>query len=108
VLRAGMGAHFMLDIHEQADLVSTAKAFKGQVIATSRGASRSLYACDLTGSVALLFGNEGNGLSRSLRGAAHAEVSIPMPGKLESLNVAAAVAVCLYERVRQRQRTGKS
>ena len=108
VLRAGMGAHFMLEIHEQADLAATAKAFKGQVVATSRGATRSLYGCNLSGNVALLFGNEGSGLSRALRGAAHAEVSIPMPGKLESLNVAAAVAVCLYERVRQLQASGKS
>jgi RNA methyltransferase, TrmH family len=108
VLRAGMGAHFMLDIHEQADLAATAKEFKGQVLATSRSAARSLYGCNLSGNVALLFGNEGSGLSRALRGAAHAEVSIPMPGKLESLNVAAAVAVCLYERVRQLQASGKS
>jgi TrmH family RNA methyltransferase len=108
VLRAGMGAHFMLDIHEQADLVAVAKGFKGQVIATRRGAAKSLYACDLAGNVALLFGNEGGGLSRSLRSAASMEVSIPMPGKVESLNVAAAVAVCLYERVRQLQSAGKS
>jgi TrmH family RNA methyltransferase len=108
VLRAGMGAHFMLDIHEQADLSATARAFKGQVIATSRSAARSLYGCDLAGNVALLFGNEGAGLSRALRAAAVAEVSIPMPGKLDSLNVAAAVAVCLYERVRQLQARGKA
>jgi len=98
----------MLDIHEQADLAATARAFKGQVFATRRGAARSLYGCNLSGNMALLFGNEGAGLSRALRGAAHVEVSIPMPGKVESLNVAAAVAVCLYERVRQLQVAGKS
>ena len=108
VLRAGMGAHFMLDIHEQVDLAATARAFKGQVVATSRNAARSVYDADLAGNVALLFGNEGSGLSRALRGGAHAEVSIPMPGKLDSLNVAAAVAVCLFERVRQRRVAGKS
>jgi TrmH family RNA methyltransferase len=102
VLRAGMGAHFMIEIHEQADLLAIAKAFKGRVVATSRGAARSLYGCDLAGNVALLFGNEGGGLSRALKAAAHDEVSIPMPGDIESLNVAAAVAVCLFERVRQR------
>ena len=101
VLRAGMGAHFMIEIHEQADLLAIAKAFKGRVVATSRGAARSLYGCDLAGKVALLFGNEGVGLSRALKAAAHDEVSIPMPGGVESLNVAAAVAVCLFERVRQ-------
>ncbi len=101
VLRAGMGAHFMIEIHEQADLLAVAKAFKGKVVAASRGAARSLYGCDLAGKVALLFGNEGGGLSRALKTAAHDEVSIPMPGGVESLNVAAAVAVCLFERVRQ-------
>ena len=101
VLRAGMGAHFMLEIHEQADLLAIATAFKGKVVAASRGASHSLYQCDLAGKVAVLFGNEGDGLSRELKAAAHEEVSIPMPGGVESFNVAAAVAVCLFERVRQ-------
>jgi len=101
VLRAGMGAHFMLDIHERADLAGVAAKFGGKVIAASRGAGQSLFGTDLSGKVALMFGNEGGGLSRELRAAAHAEVSIPMPGRTESLNVAAAVAVCLFERVRQ-------
>ena len=101
VLRAGMGAHFMLQIHEQADLGAAARAFKGAVIATAGKAPRSLYDVDLRGRVALLFGNEGGGLSPALKAAAGTEVSIPMPGKTESLNVAAAAAVCLFERVRQ-------
>lgn len=101
VLRAGMGAHFMLEIHERVDLRAAAAMFDGRVIAASRGAGGSLFEADLTGPVALVFGNEGGGLSRELRAAAHAEVSIPMPGGTESLNVAAAVAVCLFERVRQ-------
>jgi len=101
VLRAGMGAHFMIEIHEQADLLAIATAFKGRVVAASSGAARSLYSCDLAGKVALLFGNEGGGLSRELKAAAHDEVSIPMPGGVESLNIAAAVAVCLFERIRQ-------
>jgi TrmH family RNA methyltransferase len=48
-----------------------------------------------------LFGNEGAGVSTALREAAHGSIAIPMPGKAESLNVAAAAAVCLFERVRQ-------
>lgn len=106
-LRAGMGAHFMLHIHEQADLSAAARAFKGTVIATARGASRSLYDADLRGKVALLFGNEGGGLSPALKAVASTEVSIPMPGKTESLNVAAAAAVCLFERVRQLSRSAQ-
>ena len=106
VLRAGMGAHFMLEIHEQEDLLAVAARFKGKVVAASRGAACPVYGCDLTGKVAMMFGNEGGGLTQSLRAAAHEEVSIPMPGPVESLNVAAAVAVCLFERVRQLSAAG--
>jgi TrmH family RNA methyltransferase len=101
VLRAGMGAHFSLHIHEHADLRAVADGFAGTVIATRAQAHALLYDADLTGQVALVFGNEGGGLSPELRSAAHKEISIPMPGHAESLNVAAAVAVCLFERVRQ-------
>jgi TrmH family RNA methyltransferase len=55
----------------------------------------------LKGKVAFLFGNEGAGLGRELLGAADVVVAVPMPGPVESLNVAAAAAVCLFERVRQ-------
>ena len=107
VLRAGMGAHFMLQVYEHVDLVATAGAFGGTVLATSADARHSLYATDLTGAVAILFGNEGAGISEALRKKAHAEIAIPMPGNTESLNVAAAVAVCLFERVRQVTVSGK-
>lgn len=107
VLRAGMGAHFMLQVYEQVDLIATAGAFTGAVLATRTDARSSLYATDLTGTVAILFGNEGAGMSEALRKKAHAEIAIPMPGKTESLNVAAAVAVCLFERVRQVTASGK-
>jgi len=101
VLRAGMGAHFNLQIHEQCDLLGLARAFKGKVIATSQRAQKSVFDADLTGEIALLIGNEGAGLSDALTNAAHDVVAIPMPGKTESLNAAAAAAVCLFERVRQ-------
>ncbi len=101
VLRAGMGAHFILRIHEQCDLLELARAFEGRVIATSQRAEKSMFDADLTGKVALLFGNEGGGLSDALANAACEVIAIPMPGKTDSLNVAAAAAVCLFERVRQ-------
>ena len=101
VLRAGMGAHFIVQIHEQCDLLKLARAFEGRVIATSQRAEKSVFGADLTGKVALLFGNEGAGLSDELANAASAVVAIPMPGNTESLNAAAAAAVCLFERVRQ-------
>jgi TrmH family RNA methyltransferase len=101
-LRGGMGAQFRLALHEHADLVAAARGFPGQVIATSLEASESLYALDLTGPCAFVFGNEGAGLSDDLLAAASHRVRIPMPGAIESLNAAAAAAVCLFERVRQR------
>lgn len=101
VLRAGMGGHFLLDLHEGVDLPAFARAYPGRVIATDLRAGQSLYATDLTGLAGLAFGNEGAGLSPALLAAAGVVVSIPMPGPTESLNIAAAAAVCLFERVRQ-------
>jgi len=101
VLRAGMGAHFTTRIFEGVDLVALARRFPGRVYAAAHDASLPLYSADLRGRVALVFGNEGAGITRALREAAHAALAIPMPGKAESLNVAAAAAVCLFERVRQ-------
>lgn len=101
VLRAGMGAHFMLSIFENVDLAEFIGNYRGRVIAASGHARRSLFSADLTGNIGLLLGNEGNGLSHQLLGLAHETVTIPMPGNAESLNVAAAAAVCLFERVRQ-------
>jgi TrmH family RNA methyltransferase len=108
VLRAGMGAHFALAIHEQADLPATARAFRGTRVATRQGATQSIFSTDLKGKVAFFFGNEGAGLSPELLGAADVVVAVPMPGPAESLNVAAAAAICLFERVRQTGATGAS
>jgi TrmH family RNA methyltransferase len=102
VLRAAMGGHFALDIHERQNLPSVARDFCGTLLAASLQAGDSLYGCDLRGSVAFLVGNEGAGLSADLLDAATRTVAIPMPGKVESLNAAAATAICLFEVVRQR------
>ena len=108
VLRAGMGAHFSLNIVERADLVGFAREYRGLVIATAARASRVIYDLDLTGPCAFVMGNEGAGLSSELAAVAGIEAGIPMPGGVESLNVGAALAVCLFERVRQRRVPGRS
>jgi len=100
-IRAGMGAHFRLHLHENANLVALAGAFQGKVAATEPKAEKTLYATDLCVPVAWLFGNEGAGLSPELSRCAGERLAIPMPGQVESLNVAGAVAVCLFEQVRQ-------
>ena len=101
VLRAGMGAHFALTVYEGVDLEDAARAFRGRRVATQLGAPRAIFDENLTGPVALMLGNEGAGLGSALLRLADAVASIPMPGNAESLNVAAAAAVCLFERVRQ-------
>jgi len=102
VLRAAMGGHFALDIHERQDLLGVARAFPGALLAASLQATHSLYDCDLRGNVAFLVGNEGAGLSAGLLDIATQTIAILMPGKIESLNAAAATAICLFEAVRQR------
>ena len=103
VLRAAMGGHFVLGIHESADLLDVAAAFQGKLLAGSLTAKTSLYDCDLRGKLAFAVGNEGAGLSENLLAVASRHIVIPMPGKVESLNAATAAAVCLFEAVRQRR-----
>ncbi len=102
VLRAGMGGHFVLSLHESADLLQVAAGFTGKILAATLQADQSLYDTNLRGKLAFAIGNEGAGLSPALLNAAHQQFIIPMPGKVESLNAAAATAVCLFETARQR------
>ncbi|ADE11856.1 TrmH family RNA methyltransferase [Sideroxydans lithotrophicus] len=102
VLRAGMGGHFALSILESADLLKVATGFTGKILAASLHARKSLYDCNLRGKLAFAIGNEGAGLSPELLTAAQQHFIIPMQGKIESLNAAAATAVCLFEASRQR------
>jgi len=101
VLRAAMGGHFVLSLHEHADLLSVVSMFPGTIFAASLAARTSLYDSGLSGNIAFAIGNEGAGLSQALLSTAIPFI-IPMPGKVESLNAAAAAAICLFEAVRQR------
>jgi TrmH family RNA methyltransferase len=105
VLRAGQGAHFLLDIHEGVDLAAWAAAYVeqgGEVLALMPSGGVSLHASRLAGRIAVAVGSEGAGVSCALAARATRAVTIPMPGGMESLNVAAATAVALFECVRQR------
>lgn len=63
---------------------------------------KQLYEADFAGAAAIVIGSEGNGLSRIVHDKCDFIVSIPMKGKVNSLNASAAAAVLLYEAVRQR------
>lgn len=102
VLRAGQGAHFSLAIREQVDLATALVGCSGTTIATVARGGESLYDLDLTGPIIWLVGNEGAGLTAELTAAAKVRATIPLAGGTESLNVAAATAVCLFEASRQR------
>lgn len=101
-LRAGMGGHFETTVVSDIDWTDAARAFGGRILALALDGSRMLYDIDLDGDVAIVLGNEGAGLSESVAALATARVHIPMPGAVESLNVAAAGAIVFFERVRQR------
>lgn len=69
---------------------------------TAVNAKKNLFEADLSTPLAFVFGNEAHGVNIKLRDRADMLIKIPIYGKAESLNVAAAAAVCLYEAVRQR------
>lgn len=101
VLRAAMGAHFVLEIFEQADLAALVRQSQIPVLATSGYAAEKLYDIDLRGPVAWLFGHEGQGVADDLLALASRRVVVPHAGQVESLNVAACAAVCFFEHLRQ-------
>ncbi|CDG83417.1 TrmH family RNA methyltransferase [Janthinobacterium agaricidamnosum] len=103
VLRAAMGAHFVLDIFENVDLAALVRASGVAVLATSGYAEQRLYDVDLRQPVAWLLGHEGQGVADDLLALATHRVVIPHLGQVESLNVAACAAVCFFEQLRQNQ-----
>jgi len=102
VLRAGQGAHFALAIHEDADLAEFMADYRGTTAVTCLDGAISLYEARWHGPLAWVFGAEGQGVRGELIAEAKLRIRIPMPGAVESLNVGAAAAVCLFEAVRRR------
>jgi len=101
VLRAGMGAHFGLRLIEAADADALA-ALQVPLLATSSHAALAIHESALPWPCAWVLGHEGQGMSAALLRRCALTLRIAQPGGEESLNVAAAAAVCLYESVRQR------
>lgn len=101
VLRAGMGAHFALHLVEQVQ-ADELDALQVPLVATSSHTPHQLHTVILPEPCAWVMGHEGQGVGEALMGRCSLTVAIPQPGGEESLNVAAAAAVCLYESMRRR------
>lgn len=101
-LRAGQGAQFRLRLHERVDAGVLPAVLDGPWIAAEASGGEPLWTARFpAGPVGWVFGAEGAGLSATARAACALAVSIPVEAAVESLNVAAAAAVCLFERRRR-------
>jgi TrmH family RNA methyltransferase len=106
-LRASAGSIFSIPVVSEPDAVRVVDAVREAglaVLATTVDGEVSLDDADLAAPTAWLFGPEAHGLSEELAAAATHRVQIPMPGSAESLNVASAAAICLYQSSRAHRR----
>src|SRR5258707_7643951 len=96
VLRAGMGGHFALQIGTVANLEEQLGTFSGRLVCTVPRNGISLKDADLAGRLGWVFGSEGKGVSAQALKEADLKITIPSAPGTESLNVAAAAAICLF------------
>lgn len=105
VVRASAGSLFHLPVVRDAataDAVAASRTRGCLVLAMAADGEEDLYATPLDRPLAFLFGNEAHGLDPATRALADRVVRIPIPGRAESLNLAAAATVCLFEWARRR------
>ena len=105
VAKTSAGAVAHMPVARVANIPSLIKDLKKQgvwVFGTAAKGTTSLYEADLKGPAAIVIGSEGDGMTRLAEENCDFLVSIPMKGKLNSLNASAAAAILLYEAVRQR------
>jgi TrmH family RNA methyltransferase len=102
-VRASAGSLFHVDVVREPDPHAVVKRLRESgltVLAADGYGPTSLYDAPLDGPTAWLFGTEAHGLPHDLAEAADARVHVPLHGRAESLNLAAAAAVCLYASAR--------
>ncbi|MGI5986336.1 MAG: 23S rRNA (guanosine(2251)-2'-O)-methyltransferase RlmB [Clostridiales bacterium] len=107
VNKASAGAAEHMAVARVANLSSTISELKDAgvwIYGTAAEGSSPLWKTDLTGPICIVIGSEGDGISRLVRENCDFLVSIPMKGKVSSLNASAAAAVLIYEALRQRDR----
>ena len=105
VAKTSAGAVSYMPVARVANIPSLLKELKKQgvwVFGTAADGNTTLYNADLKGPAAIVIGSEGSGMSRLVSENCDFLVSIPMKGKISSLNASAAAAILLYEAVRQR------
>jgi tRNA (guanosine-2'-O-)-methyltransferase len=109
--RSSSSANKWLTVHQFTSVVECLAALKGnyeKILTTHLSSDAvSLYELDLTGNVALVFGNEHDGVSEELRSLSDGNFIIPQVGMIRSLNISVACAVSLYEAFRQKQLAGQ-
>ena len=97
VLRAGMGGHFLVQVLQVDELAPALESFPGRLVCAVARGGEPLRKADLSGKLGWIFGSEARGVSTGMQALAALKVTIPLASGSESLNVAAAAAVCLYE-----------
>ena len=105
VAKTSAGAVSYVPVARVANVAATLNDLKKQglwVFGTAADGTTSLYDADLKGGAAIVIGSEGDGMSRLVAETCDFLVSIPMKGRISSLNASAAAAILLYEAVRQR------
>ncbi len=105
VAKTSAGAVSYVPVARVANLPSTIRELQKAgiwIFGTAADGNTSLYQADLKGPAAIVIGSEGDGMGRLVSEHCDFRVSIPMKGKLNSLNASAAAAILLYEAVRQR------
>ena len=110
-VRASAGSLFHLPVVRgvsASEAVGALHARDFRILAMSADADGDLYRTDLSGPVAFLFGNEARGLPEEVAALADARVRVPHAGRAESLNLAAAATVCLFEWARRVARQGEA
>jgi TrmH family RNA methyltransferase len=102
VLRGAQGAHFRLGLSEDVAPSRVRAAHPMPWVGATAHAGTPLWAAQLTSTaIGFMVGAEGSGLSEAALAACDQQITIPLASGVESLNVAAAAAVCLFERRRQ-------
>ena len=110
-VRASAGSIFHLPVVRDVstpEAIETLRARGHRILAMDAHGSEQLYVTALDGPIAFVFGNEAHGLPQDIVSLADATVRVPHAGKAESLNLAAAASVCLFERARRAGAKGAS